>query len=76
VWVDHSYDAAKARCAPDCSATRDRLQLRADVGYALLGLGGVALATGAVIWLRARTDDDRNVYVAPGPGGVIVGGRF
>jgi len=55
---------------------RRDVALRADISYALLAIGGVAAASGAVLWIRGDGSTEANAYVAPAPTGVVIGGRF
>ncbi len=78
-WVKGDRDAALGDgCRPDCKGLRDRLELRANVSYALVGIGAALATTGVVLWLRGPSSDKRDptAYVAPAGSGVVVGGTF
>lgn len=71
-------DAAAAHAAAvDGSPVRlDELKLDAGVGYALVGVGSVAAATGLVWLIQARpgTAPARRLTITPGGGGLFVAG--
>jgi tetratricopeptide (TPR) repeat protein len=76
LWVSHDLDDARTGCRPECNAIRSRLELRANVGYALLGVGGALAIAGGVVFWRTGRSHERSAYVAPAPGGIVVGGAF
>ena len=76
------WNDAKAHCAPYpyCGAEgadhAASAKTKADLSTALFIVGGVGLATGAVLWFTAPGGGESGVGVGIGPGAVIVGGRM
>lgn len=76
------YSSLQSSCAPGCDPSRwHTWQTLEPLGWALVGVGGAA-AVGGLVWQitlshgSTRSSEEATVYVAPAPGGAVLGGRF
>jgi hypothetical protein len=68
---DYPYDCSQAALDQQRSATS---QARASTIAFIVG--GVAVATGAVLWLTAGSGEEKKTAIGVGPGSVVLKGRF
>jgi tetratricopeptide (TPR) repeat protein len=79
VSVQGPYDDLKVNCPRPCPTDRySGLEARADAGYALLGVGGVAAVADVVLFAvqRKRSKRAHAAFVLPSVGGLVAGGTF
>jgi hypothetical protein len=76
---DDAVEACPSACATDADVERwNRARAAGDVSTVAFAVGGVALASGLVLWLVARHDAERlaGAQLAFGPGGVTLRGQW
>lgn len=77
------YSSLQSDCAPSCDPSRwHTWQTLEPLGWVLVGVGGAA-AVGGLVWQLSlphrssrSSEEAATLYVAPAPGGAVLGGRF